>query len=118
MQAVRLFPVHLEEEQQMSHPTVVLLVRFKSALPRQEAEKIMNERAPEFRALSGLQQKFYLEDAATGEYAGLYLWDSPQDLAAYRDSELRASIAKAYKALEEPRIEVYKVLMPLRDEVG
>jgi len=106
------------EDPQMSHPAVVLLVRFKSALPRDEAEKIMNERAPEFRALSGLQQKFYLEDVATGDYAGLYLWESPQDLAAYRDSELRASIAKAYKALEEPRIEVYKLLMPLRDEVG
>jgi hypothetical protein len=77
---------------------------------------VVNERAPEFRALAGLQQKYYLQDAASGEYAGLYLWKSPESLAEYRDSELRASIAKAYKTQGEPRVEVYKVLMPLRDE--
>ena len=78
--------------------------------------KVVEERAPEFRAFAGLQQKYYLQDAATGEYAGLYLWESPDSLAAYRDSELRASIAKAYKTQGEPRVEVYRVLMPLRDD--
>ena len=101
----------------MTHPTVVLHVRFKSSLSLDEVMKVVKERAPEFRALAGLQQKYYLHDAASGEYAGLYLWESPQALAAYRDSELRATIAKAYKTQGEPRVEVYKVLMPLREEV-
>jgi len=99
----------------MSQPAVILLVRLKSSLPKEKVEQVMRARAPEFRALPGLLQKFYLQDAASGEYVGLYLWESPEALAAYRESELRASIAKAYETVGEPRVEVYKVLMPLRD---
>jgi heme-degrading monooxygenase HmoA len=98
----------------MNHPAVILLVRLKSSLPPAEVEKVMKTRAPEFRALPGLLQKFYIQDAASGEYAGLYLWESPEALAAYRESELRASIAKAYQTVGEPRVEMYRVLMPLR----
>jgi hypothetical protein len=76
----------------------------------------MEERAPEFRALKGLRQKYYLQDAKTGEYAGLYLWDSPEALDAYRESELRASIAEAYQAEGAPKIEVYRVMEALRTE--
>lgn len=77
--------------------------------------RVMHERMPEFRAIEGLQQKYYLEDAESGEYAGLYLWRSPGDLAEFNESELRASIAEAYGVEGEPRIEVYSVLTPLRD---
>jgi len=94
---------------------MVLLVKFRSSLPLDEVKKIVDERAPEFRALAGLRQKYYLRDAATGEYAGLYLWDSAADLAAYRDSELRASIAAAYQTVGEPRIEVFEVVKALRE---
>ena len=100
----------------MSHPTVILLVRFKSSLSLDEVTKVVEERASEFRALEGLQQKYYLQDTASGEYAGLYLWESPNSLAVYRESELRASIAEAYQAQEEPRVEVYTVIKSLRDE--
>lgn len=101
----------------MTHPTLVLLVRFESELSLDEITEIMNERAPEFAALSGLQQKYYLIDDAAGEIAGLYLWESTEAFTAYRESELRATIAKAYKAKGEPRVELYRVLKPLRDEV-
>ena len=98
----------------MTEPKLILLVRFKSPLSLDEVMKVVEERAPEFKALAGLQQKYYLQDAATGEYAGLYLWESPEGLTAYRESELRASIAKAYQAEGEPRVEVYRVLKTLR----
>lgn len=101
----------------MTQPKLTLLVRFKSPLSLDEVMKIARERAPEFRALPGLRQKYYLKDAQSGEIAGLYLWDSAESLSAYRDSELRASIAAAYQAEGEPRVEVYEVLMPLRDDV-
>ena len=100
----------------MKNPEFTLHVRFRSKLPFDEVMKIVEERAPEFRALEGLQQKYYLQDAATGEYAGLYLWESQEALAAYRESELRASIAKAYQAEGEPRVEVYRVVKTLRDD--
>lgn len=101
----------------MPKPALMLLVKFPSALPPDEVEAVMEERAPQFRALTGLTQKFYLREKATGEYAGLYLWDSAESLASYRGSELRASIAEAYRAVGEPRIEVYEVISVLRDDV-
>ena len=100
----------------MKKPALVLLVRLKSSLSHDEVNRIVEERAPEFRALSGLQQKYYLQDTQTGEFAGLYLWESGECLESYRNSELRASIAKAYKAEGEPRIEVYRVFKTLREE--
>ena len=99
----------------MKNPEFTLHVRFRSKLPFDEVMKIVEERAPEFRALAGLQQKYYLQDPATGEIAGLYLWESKEALTAYRESELRASIAKAYQAEGEPRVEVYRVVKTLRD---
>jgi heme-degrading monooxygenase HmoA len=79
-------------------------------------EKVAESRIEDFRALAGLQQKYYMQDAATGEYAGLYLWRSPEDFAAYRDSELRATIAQAYQTEGQPRVEVYRLIRPLREE--
>lgn len=98
----------------MKHPKLMLLVRFRSSLPMEEVTRIMEERAPEFRALTGLQQKYYLHDPASGDVAGLYLWESREAFSDYRDSELRATIARAYEAEGEPRIEVYEVVAPLR----
>jgi len=102
----------------MKEPKLALLVRLKSRLPFDEAMKIVNERAPEFRALAGLQQKYYLHDAATGEFGGLYLWESQDAFDEYRESELRASIAKAYQAEGEPHVEVYRVIKTLRDDLA
>ena len=100
----------------MTPPRKVLLVRFKSSLPFDEAMALAEARADEFRALHGLQQKYYLHDPATGEMAGLYLWDSPESLEAYSESALRASIAEAYQAETPPRVAVYDVTKTLRPE--
>jgi heme-degrading monooxygenase HmoA len=100
----------------MTSPQLILLVRFKSSLPFEELEEIMKRRAHEFRALPGLRQKYYMQDPESGELAGLYLWDSQEALAEYQASELKATIAEAYSAVSKPRVEVYRVLMPLREE--
>lgn len=99
----------------MSHTEVVMRVRFKSDLTLEQVTDIVEKRAPEFEALAGLQQKYYLQDMASGEYAGLYVWESLEALEEFRESELRATIAKAYQAHGEPNIEVYKVFKVLRD---
>ena len=99
----------------MAQPRVVLIVRFRSALPWEELLEILEERIDRFRALPGLQQKYYLRDEKTGEIAGLYLWESAEALDAYRQSELRATIAQAYQATTEPRVEVYQVEKVLRE---
>jgi hypothetical protein len=100
----------------MEHPTQVLLVKFKSALSLEEINAIVESRADEFRALGRLQQKYYLAEPGTDEVGGLYLWESPEALDDYRRSELRATIAEAYKTIGEPRVEVFNVFKVLREE--
>lgn len=99
----------------MSQPTYAVLVRLKSELDRDEIERIMKERAPEFRALDGLVQKYYLEGMEPGEFGGFYLWESLDDVVEYRESELAATIAAAYKGVGAPQVDVFKIVMPLRD---
>jgi hypothetical protein len=99
----------------MEHPTLVLLVKFKSELLLDEINEIVASRVDEFRALGGLQQKYYLVEPDSGEVGGLYLWESPETLDEYRQSELRASIASAYKTVGEPRVEVFEVFKVLRE---
>lgn len=102
----------------MNNITLILLVRFKSSLSLEQVTRVPEERIDAYRALAGLEQKYYLQDPETGEYTGLYLWRSAADLAAFRNSELRASIAEVYRVEGQPRIEVYRVMMTLRDQIA
>ena len=99
----------------MAQPALIVLVKFRSPLSLQEVTDIINSRIDEFRVFPGLRQKYYMQDTATGEYAGLYLWESSDAFADFRDSELRATIADAYQTEGEPRIEVFNVIDTLRD---
>lgn len=99
----------------MSHPTHAVQVRLRSSLSHDEIMKVINERAPEFRALEGLEQKYYLHDPETGEYGGFYVWRSIDDVVKYRESDLAASIAAAYQGVGAPEVTVFEILMPLRD---
>lgn len=99
----------------MSQPRVVLLVRMKSSLSVDEIQKVVDSRIDQFRALDGLKQKYYLRDPASGDIAGLYLWESTDALTEFRESELRQTIAKAYQVVGEPRVEVYDIFDVLRD---
>ena len=99
---------------QDQQPQVLVLVRLKSKLPREELVQRYKERMPDFRALTGLIQKYYVEDPATGEIGGLYLWDSKESLDSYMQSELRKTIGSIYEAVELPRVEVVTVIDILR----
>ena len=99
----------------MSHPALLLTVKAKSKLSLEEVTRVMESRMNEFRALEGLKQKYYVVEPSTGEIGGVYLWESVEALDAYRESALRATIAEAYQTEGEPRVEVLKVIAPLRD---
>ncbi len=93
---------------------IIQFVRFKSALEREEAEKIMKQRAPRFRRLPGLIQKFYGVEKSTGEFAGVYFWDSEESINEFRQSELAQTIAAEYKAEDTPQIDLFDVISTLR----
>jgi hypothetical protein len=96
------------------HPQVLLIVRFKSSLTPEELERRYKERFPEYRALPGLIQKYYLHDASTDEWGGLYLWDSQDSLDEFMASDLRETIAETYQFVGSPRIETPAVVDVLR----
>ena len=93
---------------------MILFVKFKSELTFEEVMEVAESRIEEFRALEGLTQKYYVRDPATGEIGGIYIWDSAASLAQYSKSELRATIAEAYKVKGTPRAEVLEVVEVLR----
>ena len=95
---------------------IIQTVKFKSALPETEILRVMEERAPQFRALPGLLQKYYLREQQTGEIGAVYIWDSEESLRTYRQSDLARTIASAYKAAEQPRIEIFETILTLRPE--
>lgn len=96
-------------------PTIMLIVRgLKSDLPYDEMEQRYKERMPQFRDVPGLVQKYYAFDESSKEWAGIYLWDSEESLAAYLESDLRKSIPSAYELTGPPRIERFPIVDVLR----
>lgn len=48
-------------------------------------------------------------------FGGVYLWESMAALQAYRQSDLAATIAEAYKVVGTPEVEILETLFELRD---
>lgn len=94
---------------------IMQIVNLKSPLSTDELLEKARERAPQFRALPGLLQKYYIDRPGDGEYAGVYVWDSMESLLSFRESELAGTIAAAYEVTEPPVVEISEIMFPLRD---
>ena len=55
-------------------------VRLKTTLYEEELLKVAHEREPQFKAIPGIVQKYYVKLGAPGEFGGVYIWDSPESL--------------------------------------
>jgi heme-degrading monooxygenase HmoA len=95
---------------------IVQIVRFKSGLSQEEVVRTYEARAPRYRALKGLKQKYYLRFPETGEYGAVYLWESEDALKEFRESELGRTISTAYQIQETAEIQVAELVMTLRPE--
>ena len=93
---------------------IIQIIKFTSQLPEKEILRIAKEREPQFKAIPGLIQKYYIKLGESGQFGGIYLWDSPESLKSYRESDLAASIPEAYEIIEAPNIEILDVLFQLR----
>jgi heme-degrading monooxygenase HmoA len=93
---------------------IVQFVQFETSLSEEEVMTVAEERAPEFRAIPSLVQKYYLKLDKPNQYGGFYIWESPEALAKFRDSDLAKSIPAAYKIVGAPDVSVYEVMFPLR----
>ena len=97
------------------HKMIIQFIRLKTKLPVDELMRRAREREPQFKALSGLLQKYYVQMSEPGEYGGIYVWDSQESLQAFRQTDLAASIPGAYEVSEPPALETLKVLFQLRE---
>ena len=94
---------------------ILQFIRLKSNLPEEELLRRAKERAPQFKAIPGLLQKYYVKTGTPGQYGGVYVWDSQESLQSFRQSDLAASIPEAYEIVEAPNIEILDILFQLRD---
>lgn len=93
---------------------IIQVTKFKSQLALEDVRRVMDERAPGYRAVPGLLQKYYVREPSTGEYGAVYVWESEESVQAFRQTDLAKTIASAYQVTGEPRTEMYELLMPLR----
>lgn len=93
---------------------ILQIIKLKSNLPEEELLKRAREREPQFNAIPGLIQKYYVKTSEAGEYGGIYVWDSSESLQSYRESDLAKSIPEAYEINEAPNIEIMNILFQLR----
>jgi heme-degrading monooxygenase HmoA len=94
---------------------IIQIIKFETTLSEEEVLAAANERVEQFRALPGLVQKYYVKLSQPDRYGGVYVWDSKESLAAYRESDLAASIPAAYKVKGAPEVEILDVLFQLRE---
>ncbi len=94
---------------------IIQIVKLKSNLDEADLLERAREREPQFRAIPGLLQKYYVKMGAPGTYGGIYVWDSRESLMAFRASELAASIPAAYEVIEAPDIQLLDVMFKLRE---
>jgi heme-degrading monooxygenase HmoA len=95
---------------------ILQIIKLKSNLPEEELLKRAREREPQFKTIPGLVQKYYVKTDQPGQYGGIYVWDSPESLQSYRESDLAKSIPEAYEIIEAPNIEIMDILFQLRNE--
>ena len=95
---------------------ILQIIKLKSNLPEEELLNKAKEREPQFKAIPGLIQKYYVKTAQSGQFGGIYVWDSPESLQSYRESDLAKSIPEAYEIVEAPHIEIMDILFQLRNE--
>jgi len=95
--------------------TIMQIVKLKTELSEEQFLKIAKEREPQFKAISGIVQKYYIKREGPGEYGGVYIWDSLESLEKFKKSELAATIPKAYKVVETPSVEIIDIMFELRE---
>lgn len=93
---------------------ILQVIKLKSNLQEDELLRRAREREPQFKAIPGLLQKYYVKLDEPGQYGGVYVWDSPESLNAFKDSDLAKSIPEAYEIDGAPNVEIMNILFQLR----
>ncbi len=93
---------------------IIQIVRYKSGLSHDEVDRRFRDRSDRYREVPGLAQKYYVRFPGTGEYGGIYVWDSPESRDAWRAGNLSETLAETYQVEGEPEKELAEVMLVLR----
>jgi len=95
---------------------IAQIVRFKSGLSDEQVFRMYEARAPRYRSLRGLRQKYYLKFPETGEHGAVYLWESEAALKEFRKSELGRTISTTYRIQGASDVRLAEVLLTLHPD--
>jgi hypothetical protein len=95
---------------------IATIVRFKSGLQDEQVFEVYKARAPRYRLLPSLVEKYYLRFPETGEHGAVYIWASEEALREFQASELARSIPEAYQVEGAPSVQIAELVMTLRAE--
>ncbi|MGC9369029.1 MAG: antibiotic biosynthesis monooxygenase [Paracoccaceae bacterium] len=96
---------------------IIQFVQFETSLSEEEVMAVAEERAPEYRAVPGLIQKYYLKLDKPDHYGGFLIWETREAMQALRETELAKTIPTTYKVIGAPDVDIHEMLFPLRDSV-
>jgi quinol monooxygenase YgiN len=94
---------------------ILQVTKYKSGLADEEVLHLMQERAPRFREVAGLIQKYYFKDQETGEFGAVYVWESQAAMQQFRQTDLAQGMNEAYKIEGDKRVEILDLQLVLRD---
>jgi Putative mono-oxygenase ydhR len=87
----------------------IRIVTFALAVPREDYTRLATEVAPAFTSWPGLLAKWWLGDAASGTYGGVYLFASRGDADRSRDTDLFRNMF-THSALRQVTVREYDLL--------
>ncbi len=94
---------------------IIQIFRYKSGLSHDEVNRRFVERSDRYRKVPGLLQKYYVHFNETGEYGGIYVWDSPESLEAWKAGNLSETLNEMYQVQSAPVRELAEVMLVLHE---
>jgi len=95
---------------------IVQVVRYGSKLTYDQVMERFEDRADRYRQVPGLLQKYYVRYPDTDEYGGVYIWESPEALQNWRDTNLSGTLAETYEVTHGPDAEIADVMLVLHED--
>ncbi len=95
---------------------IIHIIRYKTGLSYDEVNQRFKERSDRYRKVPGLIQKYYVKFIKTGEYGGIYIWDSRESLDAWRAGNLSGTLAETYQIEGEPVRELAETMLVLHED--
>ena len=92
----------------------VYILLFRTGLPVEELMKVSSIRRELFKKVKGPVQKYYISDTESDRVGGVYIFDTKENLEAFKNSELSKSTPDAYQFLVDPEVKIFNVSSLLR----